>query len=241
MELAILDDISSDRKNLQRMISKYIAAEKICCDILLYDSSEELLRAMPGHSFDFVFLDIKMPGMSGMELAHKIREINKQLPIVFITSEMEFALEGYEVQAADYILKPYSSERVFRVLDRILKSRIMPQYIEIKENRVIKRILVDEIIFAETRKHYIEIHTQTNIHRCYMTFEELLQILPKQLRFQNCYRGIIVNFDKVKQFQEQNLILENGEFVPVSRSKRAEMRKAYADYAFEKTRKGVFQ
>ncbi len=95
---------------------------------------------------------------------------------------------------------------------------------------------MDDILFAETRNHYVEIHTINNIYRSYMTFDEFYALLPQQDSFQICHRGIVVNFDRVLKLEEQSFLFENGETVPISRSKKAEIKNAYAIYAFERTR-----
>lgn len=238
IEIAILDDLSSDRENLENIISEYFNIHNANGIAYTFKSANELLDSLPQHSFDLAFLDIKMAGITGMELAHIIRNTDTRLPIVFVTSAAEFALEGYEVQAADFIVKPLERNKIFAVLDRLLiKDKLLP-YIQIKENREKKQILLDDILFAETRNHYVEIHTIKAIYRTYMTYDELRQLIPEQIRFQNCYRGIIVNLDRVTKFDNSSFILETGEHVPIARSKKLEIQNTYASYAFEKTRKG---
>lgn len=241
MKIAILDDMSSDRIKLKNVVLEYIQLKNFKGCISTYETAEKFLYEIKTQSFDLAFLDIQLKSMTGMEVAHKIREFDNKLPIVFVTVEKQFALEGYEVQASDFILKPFDNEKIFKVMDRIFENHIHSQYISIKENRVLKKILVDSIIFAETRRHYIEIHTSNDIYCSYMTFDEFCELLPKQIRFHCCYRGIIINFDYVKKINDNNIFFENEDSVPISRSKRNETRNAYAAYAFEKTRQEGFE
>lgn len=240
MNIAILDDMSSDRIKLKNMILEYMQLKNLGGCISTYETAEKFLSEIKNKSFALAFLDIRLKGMTGMEAAHKIREFDNKLPIVFVTVEKDFAIEGYEVQATGFILKPFDKEKIFRILDKVFENQTHSQYISIKENRVSKKILLDTILFAETRSHYIEIHTFKDVYRSYMTFDEFCALLPEQVRFHCCYRGIIINFDHVKKMDDNNIFFENGDSVPISRSKRGETRNAYAAYAFEKTRREGF-
>lgn len=240
MEIAVIDDFDYDRKKLQGIINYYLNVKNIDCVICMYDSAEAFLQDFPRHIFTMIFLDISMSGMTGMQAAREIRKQDKRIPIVFATVEKDFALEGYEVHAAGFVLKPFAPEKVYAVLDHVLSDMITPQYISIKESRVTVQILLDNLYFVEMRNHYAEFHTSTGIHHSYMTFDGLRNLIPEQLRFQCCCRGIIVNFDNVKRIEEQTIVFQNDERVPVSRSKKIEIRNAYASYAFEKTRRGAF-
>lgn len=240
MEIALVDDMNYDRDKLYQIISYYLNIKNIDCTIYTYSSAEEFLKDFSKHKFIMVFLDISMPGMTGMQAAYEIRKTDKKVNIIFATVEKEFALEGYEVHAAGYILKPFNQDKIYSVLDHILNDMILPQYINIKESRVTVQIMLDDLYFIEMRNHYAEFHTSTEVHRTYMNFEGLKSLIPDQLRFQCCCRGIIVNFDNVKKIEEQTIILKNDERVPISRSKKIEIKNAYASYAFDKTRKGGF-
>lgn len=240
MEAALIDDMSYDIDRLYGIVSYYLKAKNIDCKIYTYSSAENFLNDFSAHNFQMIFLDISMSGMSGMQAAYEIRKKNKYVPIIFVTVEKDFALEGYEVHAAGFILKPFNPDKIYKVMEHILSDIEEPQYISIKENRMTVRILLDDLYFAEMRNHYAEFHTSTGMHRSYMTFDSLCRLIPEQPRFKCCCRGIIVNFDNVKKLEEQTIIFKNDEKVPISRSKKTEIRNAYALYAFEKTRRGAF-
>lgn len=240
MKIALIDDISYDRQRLYQVVSYYMNVRDINCDICMYASAEDFLAEFSKNEFMIIFLDISMSGMTGMQAAHEVRKQDKRVPLVFVTVEKDYALEGYEVNAANYILKPLNPEKIYSVLDYIIGSTVMSQYITIKESRINIQIVLDDIYFVEMRNHYAEFHTSAGVHRSYMTFDGLRSLIPDQLRFQCCCRGIIVNFDNVKKIEEQTIVLKNGERVPISRSKKIEIRNAYASYAFDKTRRGVF-
>lgn len=239
MEIAILDDLAVDRKQLYTIISDYLITRNIEANIRVFESGDALLDSFLKVQFDLVFLDIRMPGISGMEVAHQLRKLSAHIPLIFSTADKSYALEGYEVHAVDYLLKPFDRSRIFKVMDHVLNKQQISQYIYIKEDHMNRQILADDILFTEMHGHYVEIHTIDGTYRTYMSFKDFFECLPKQLRFQNCYRGIIVNLDRVTKLNSYGFLFENGEQVPISRTKRTEMRNAYAAYAFEKTRKGM--
>ncbi len=240
MKIGIIDDSKPDLERLNLIVSEYLKVRNLDCDVYLYSNAEQLLSDIKNISYDLLFFDIQLGGLSGLDAARKIRQANIETPLVFVTVSQEYAIDGYEVQAADFILKPFERDKIFKSMDRIFKEKFVTKCITIKTERTTARIPIEDIFFAETRGHYVEIHTATNVFRTYITFKDFCNMLPQNIQFQSCFRGIVVNLDKVEKFEEQNLLLENGERIPISRSKKTELKGAYATYAFEKTRSGVF-
>lgn len=240
MRIAIVEDLARDRNNLAEILSSFLQQHQLAGTLKQYESGELLLEDFSPQHFAIIFLDIIMQGMSGMDTARRIREQDCRTPLVFTTISRDYALEGYEVQALDYLVKPFSPKKVFAVMERVMEQQILPQYIEIKENRVQKRILLDEILYIDSQGHFMVIHTIDGLYRTYMTFQEIIQILPQEPRFQHCFRGIIVNLDQVKKLDKHVFLLTNGEQIPISRPKWGDMQQAFALYAFTKTRKRRF-
>lgn len=245
MNLALVDDLQSDLEYLQKLLSEYFSFvhEKSC--VSLYYSGEEFLSVFCPGRFDAVFLDNLMDGINGMETAHRLRTIDSSIPIIFITTEESFALEGYTVQAMDYILKPVSKDRLASVMNRLLDHKKSRHIIEIKENRMTRYLNLDDILYVRSVGHFLEIQTTAGTLKPYMALEYFLSLLQQLgeygesslgLRFQNCCRGYVVCFDYVTAFTSLNFMMSDGSNVPVSRPKYKEMKEAYANYLFTKTR-----
>lgn len=194
MEIALVDDMNYDRDKLYQIISYYLNIKNIDCTIYTYSSAEEFLKDFFKHKFIMVFLDISMSGMTGMQAAYEIRKTDKKVNIIFATVEKEFALEGYEVHAVGYILKPFNQDKIYSVLDHVLNDMILPQYINIKESRVTVQIMLDDLYFIEMRNHYAEFHTSTEVHRTYMNFEGLKSLIPDQLMISVLLQGYYSKF-----------------------------------------------
>lgn len=247
MNLAVIDDLESDLLYLKQLLSDYFIKKRINHTISSFYSGEEFLAAYRPGLFDAVFLDNLMSGMNGIETARCLRSYDTHIPIIFITTEESYALDGYTVQAMDYILKPVAPERLASVMDRLTLHYRPSKFIEIRENRFDRRLLLDDIQYVRSVGHFLEIHTEAETLKPYMTMENLLSLLEQMgeygnysrgLRFQNCCRGYVVNLEHVRSLGSKDFILSCGGIVPVSRPKYKEMQAAYAAYLFAKTRLG---
>lgn len=245
MHLAIVDDLEPDLNSLKKMLVLYLDKHHIDYKISLFPSGELFFSAFVPGQFDAVFLDHQLNGLSGMDIARRLRSYDHDIPIIFITIDESYALEGYTVQAMDYILKPVDQNRLFSVMERLSKQNKVRHVIEIKENRKVRRIVVDDILSVRSTGHFLEIQTKDELIKPYMTLEYFLSLLSQMheygpsnqgLRFQNCCRGYLVCLDYVRNLETENFVLSNGSRIPISRSKYKEMQTAYANYLFKQTR-----
>ena len=120
MKIAAVDDERHALERFERMVSE-IPGLELCG---LFDSGEELLAYLSENELDAVFLDIEMPGVSGLQLSEQIQNMDEQLDIVFVTAFNRYALEAFEVQAVDYILKPLTEERLNKSIKRLKKNHL---------------------------------------------------------------------------------------------------------------------
>ena len=104
------------------MVMQWAGSRKITAEVILYESAEEFLFKNETFLYDVVFLDIAMRQMNGVELARAIRQKDKNLPIAFLTADRTFAIEGYEVHAVRYLLKPVTAEKLGSLLDELLEA-----------------------------------------------------------------------------------------------------------------------
>ena len=180
---------------------------------------------------DLLLLDIQMPGMTGMDAAKKIRKIDPDVMMIFITSLTQYAIEGYSVNAFDYILKPLRSasflakmDRAFRVLNRSRSNATLT--ISTKDEK--RRVPLDDILYIEVNNHDIYVHTMDE------TFKEwgTMKLIESQLNgasFVRCSVHYLVNLKYVQGLAGDQVILPNAE-LPISRSKRKEFLDAIAQY-----------
>lgn len=205
-----------------------------------YTSGEAFLENWPSKSYDLVFLDILMEGISGIEVARKIRETDSECLLIFISSSKEYALQSFEVRAFDYLLKPLSEEQFQKTMD-LCQNELAKhiRYIEVKESRTLVKIPLNEIIYTDYYNHYIQIHTAARLIRSYQQFDVFSPLLLCYPQFLCCYRNCIVNMDHVDSVDKHDFVMENGERVPITRGNRNSIYQQYADYQFLKINGGI--
>lgn len=245
MNLALVDDMEYDLRNLQNLIIEYFSNRDTKFRVSLFSSGEQFIDAFGPQTFDVIFLDNLLGGINGMDVARRVRTMDRDVPIVFITTEESYALEGYEVQAMDYILKPVKKERLYKVMDRLNKTAGSRNVIEIKENRMTRQLYLDDILYVRSSGHFLEIQTSMGSLKPYMTmeyFQSMLRGLGEYgdtalgLRFQNCCRGYVVCLDHVRSLDASDFLMSDGSRIPISRPRYKEMQTAYANYLFRHTR-----
>lgn len=233
MKIAIVDDIERDRKKLNDYITFFTKENQLIAKISEFESGETLL-ASNIKSYDVIFLDIYMEGINGLEVAKEIRTLNQTCLIIFITSSDSFAIESYGVRAFHYLLKPYDYERfnlVFELIDKELKGN--SRYIEIKESREIRRILVNDIIYVDYYNHYVQFHCVQAVYKTYAKFSEMIEKLNDFSQFLLCSRNVMINMRRVKALEHREFIMEDSTRLLINRNQLIEHREHYYDFIFQ--------
>lgn len=240
MNIAIIEDSGQELSLLERCLQSYLSSRQVYRVIDTYTSGEAFLENWPSKSYDLVFLDMLMEGISGIEVARKIRETDSECLLIFISSSKEYALQGFEVRAFDYLLKPLSEERFQKTMD-LCQNELAKhiRYIEVKESRTLVKIPLNEIIYTDYYNHYIQIHTAARLIRSYQQFDVFSPLLLCYPQFLCCYRNCIVNMDHVDSVDKHDFVMENGERVPITRGNRNSIYQQYADYQFLKINGGI--
>ena len=243
MYFAIADDLESDRERLRKLIWEDCAANDVEAEFLLYDSGEAFLAEYRAGLFGAVFLDVLMGGISGIKVAEKIRETEERLPIIITTTEPDFAVDGFAVHVMDFLVKPIEQRKLGWCLRELREYVAAPAYVEVREisgrgSALSRAIALEDILYAQSDNHNVYIRTVTEDVRIRATFQEFLPLLPKNGRFFECGRGLVVNFSQAKSIGDRGLLLKNGENFPISRRQQANVQEAFSRYSFSRTRKG---
>jgi len=188
--------------------------------------AEDVLAVVQNGGIDLVFLDIHMPGLSGMQLA---RLLPPSLRIIFTTAYSEYAVEGYRVNAVDYLLKPVSYDEFLQAAIRA-RDYLRPQtaaptadmspYLTVKSEYRLVRIPLAEIEYIEGLKDYVKIYTSSSPKPILslMSIKSLEESLPPAV-FMRVHRSFIVNLDQVR-LVERTAIIMGGRSIPLSESYR---------------------
>lgn len=182
-----------------------------------FDNAIDAIGFLKRNSVDLIFLDIRMKKLSGI----KFLESLQVKPKVIITSAYdEYALKGYELDVADYLLKPFTFERFLKSVDKVysllkdIESNNSNEYIFIKTEYRIEKIVIKDILFIQGMKDYLKIHTIDRKVMTLQTFKNLLEILP-QTDFQRVHNSYIVSISKIENI-ERNRIRIGSDLIPIS-------------------------
>lgn len=236
MRLAYCDDEEIQLEYMQRLAERWAEQAGVSLTYCAYKSAEELLfENAEGYPFDLLILDIDMPGidgapgMSGMDLARKIRMKDAKIPIIFLTNRQEYVFEGYEVQALRYLLKPMSEEKLFPLLDEVCAaSREEVQSLIVSTDGEHCKIAVSDILYLEADGHYVRIHTVNRDYMVKRAFTELAGEFTDG--FVLTHRSYSVNLLHVERVQRTECILSDGSGVPISRNSYKAVNEAFITY-----------
>ena len=220
--------VVDDEPLAARLIGSYVERTPFLSLVATVNSAAEALAVMASDAVDLVFLDIRMPGLSGMDLA---RQLGNGPKIVFTTAYSDHAVEGFAVNALDYLLKPVSYEEFMRAAGRALaavsgrtaeKAQPLPSsgFITVKSEYRLVRIPVAEIDYIEGLKDYVKIVLGDGSRPVLtlMSMKNLEEMLP-EASFMRVHRSFIVNMDKVRVI-ERNCVVMGRQLIPVSESAR---------------------
>jgi Response regulator of the LytR/AlgR family len=243
MRIAIVDDepevCTAVRVYLLEMIEKYWAEKAAHIEITAFDAAEPMLEEFARNPYDLLLLDIRMPGLGGMEAAHRVRSVNEDVGIIFLTSSEEYLMEGYRVFADGYFLKPVGvDEKDFcaalaRVFARREKAK---KVLSMQYNGRPIEIAYDKIFYVDLdggRLHIALAKQGLCFTRPY-TYEWALEQLKQDGRFLECYYRILINMDKIERMEKEEFVLTNGAQMPISQRRRSAVRAGYMQYLLNK-------
>ena len=236
MTIAIVDDIAEERILLRTRLENILDQKNVEFHCYEYENGEAFLKASKEHDFTVLFLDIYMNGANGIEIAREFRNTNKDCLLIFTTTSLDHALEGFKVRAMHYLVKPDTEHDISDLMDEILIRIPAPEkYIEIMVNGSTVQIPYKDIVYAEHFSHMIHIHTANQkILITRQSFGDFTSPLKSDARFFICGRGVVVNLEHAIDFDGTSFILDNQEHVLVSRKLIKTARQTFMDFLFQR-------
>ncbi len=231
MKIAIVDDSKTEQERLAAFLEAWARENSITLSADTYGSGESFTAALQTHKYDVIFMDIMMDGQNGIETAKQLRKISLETLLVFITSSPEFMAQAFPCHAFDYVMKPYTQDRIMQVLDEAKRALGKPgDVIEIAG----ERFLPTDILYVYSDSNYCEFYTKHGRSRLRLSFIELARNLEAYPAFKVVSRGAAVNFDNTSHIDGLDCIMINGDRVPVSRRRIKEVEQAFLDRQFSK-------
>ncbi len=226
MNALIVDDNKIARTTMKQLASqvKDILVVGECANAM---EAYNMLQEQP---IELVLLDIEMPGMTGLELTKHLG--NKRPLIIFTTSKKEYAAEAFELNVADYIVKPVTPSRFIQAVDKareILQSQTEEfkstdeEFLFVRDSNIIRRLKLDDILYAEAMGDYVKLYTPQKFFAVHTTLKAVEERLPAS-KFIRVHRSYIAAFTKIDMIQDGALVI-NGKTVPVADAYRAALNK----------------
>lgn len=202
-------------------------------DLELVQECEDAMEAynlINSQQIDLIFLDIEMPGMTGLELTKNLG--SKSPLIVFTTAKKDYAVEAFELNVVDYLVKPVTPSRFLQAVERANEAiasdkeevKVEEQeFVFVKDNGILKRINVDDILYLEAMGDYVKVHTSQKFHVLHATLKSIEEKLPAT-KFIRVHRSYIVSLSKI-DFIQEGVISIGKATVPVADTYRTTLNK----------------
>ncbi|HEY4195598.1 MAG TPA: LytTR family DNA-binding domain-containing protein [Mucilaginibacter sp.] len=217
----VVDDEPIARSGMLEYIEQvdFLHAVAVCKNAI------EASTALQNHHVDLVFLDIQMPKITGIDF---LKNLTDPPFVIFTTAFPEYAIEGYELNILDYLLKPISFERFFKAVVKAqahLNLRLRQDditaspYFFVKSNQKLEKIFIDDILYLEALSNYVILYTKNKKHIIYMSFKGIESQLPKNL-FLKIHKSFIVAVNAIQTIDNNEIVL-GDHILPISKSYRS--------------------
>ncbi len=230
IHIAVCDDEESFVQNLKEQLMRYAqeCAQQIRVTVF-YDGSELVNGYDP--SIDLVFLDIQMNRMDGLAAAERIRQMDEGVGIIFLTTLVQYGLEGYRYQAVNYIIKPMKYIRLKEEMNQWLKRRRKEESpsLVIANDSGRYKVFLKSLRYVETYNRNLLLHTEGEKIVCYKNMKEMEREL-KEKGFARCHTSYLVNLNYIKGIKKLELELITGEILPISQPRRKEFTERLTEY-----------
>ena len=226
MRCLIVDDNQMARMAMKQLVSQVHSLELVaeCSDTM------EAYNYLNSGLVDLMFLDIEMPGMTGIELTKKLG--NKRALIIFTTAKTDYAVEAFELNVVDYLVKPVSLSRFLQAVEKAKEAfdsnkqevKIEAQeFVFVKDNGILKKLNVDDILYLEAMGDYVKVHTAQKFHVLHSTLKSIEEKLPPN-KFLRIHRSYIVSLQKI-DFIQDGIINIGKANIPVAETYRSALNK----------------
>ena len=186
------------------------------------ENAQELIKK---NKIDILFLDIHMPQMTGLELANSITE---KPALIFTTAYAEYGVTAFDMDAVDYLIKPFSYERFVRAMEKAIqliksKTKKEEEYLTIKSDGIFHRVIINDIIYIEGKKDYVQFHCLGN--KKYTTLLNMTELEKRLSEYSiiRSHKSYLISLKKIHKYNADQIIMSNEAVLPLARSKKTEL------------------
>lgn len=227
--IAIVEDCQEDSLQLKRYLSRYEQEKGTKFKVSCVDNGMDFIDEYDP-DYDIVLMDIEMPYLDGMSAAKKMREIDQSVCLIFVTNMAQYAIDGYEVDAMDFLVKPITFQHFALKLEKALWNCSVrkERYYGVQTQNGVIKVPLTQIYYVESEKHYLKFHTWSGIYRSRGSIKELAAEFPGET-FVRCHASYLVNLDYVTRVAQDNVQVKDVK-LPVSRACKKEFTDAFTRY-----------
>lgn len=230
VSIAICDDEQKDLIETESMTKELLKTENISCGISKFGDAASLLSALEGgKAFDILLLDVMMGDLNGIELASALRSQGNEAAIIFISSNRDMALLGYEVSAVRYLAKPIQKEKLREALLYCCSRQFTQKEILLSTTEGKRRISVSDVIYIESWERGTRLVLNGGECKSSIKISKLEQMLPGE-EFVSCHRSLLVNLAFIQSLRYCELTLKNGQVLPVSKYRQTQIKERLLRY-----------
>jgi DNA-binding LytR/AlgR family response regulator len=216
---------------MARMALKQLVSQVQALDLVAEcNDAAEALDVLNSSQVDLLLLDIEMPEMTGLDLIKKLG--NSKPLIIFTTAKKDYAVEAFELNVVDYLVKPIALPRFKQAIDKAQETldsnkqevKVEEQgFVFVKDNGILKRIAIDDILFLEAMGDYVKVHTPQKFHVVHATLKSIEEKLPSS-KFIRVHRSYIVAINKIDYIQEGTISIGKTT-IPVADTHKSNLNK----------------
>lgn len=231
LDIAVCEDTMTECRVIVEYAEAFFRERGIEARVDAYGDMDSLLDSHK--EYGLYLLDVMLPGISGIQGADILQQRGGSPTVVFITSSLESAVEGYRVNAAGFLLKPMTRELFDETMQRVTEQRLNSEksVLPVVHNRVTIELVLDQVVFFESRLHRVYANLAGgDIISIGQKLSWVQGKLEKYRGFLRCHQSYLVNLDYVRQLEDSSFVMDNGSMVPVSRNFYKESKQAYYRY-----------
>ncbi|MGB4659786.1 MAG: LytTR family DNA-binding domain-containing protein [Mobilitalea sp.] len=229
MKLAVVDDDSKATDLLDSYIKRFEKESNMTIKVSVFHNPNDFLTNY-SKDYDLVLMDIEMPGLNGIETAKELRRMDPRVVLMFITNMAQYAINGYEVEAVDFVIKPVSYPDFVLKIQKAMRyiARNQDKKLTLNTQEGVVNLLVSDICYIEVMRHYLIYHTTNGNYTVRGVMKEIEENLVKYhfVRSNHCY---LVNLKYVESING-SIVKVGGDDLQVSRNKKNEFLMEFARY-----------
>lgn len=236
LRIAICDDMPDQLAVIAEYTNEYIEANALDAELRQFTHPDALLTTCKTEQFHIYILDIVMPMVNGIEVGRAIRRLDREAQIIFATTEPSFALESFQVNPINYLIKPIDKARFFQTLDlAVTKVNTEDEpIVTLKTRDGLNVIKLSSIICCEYTNHFVqykmlggEMLTTRSLQE---SFADHIKPLLSDKRFLQPHTSFVLNMNRVEAFSKNGFVMQGGAVIPIPAKQYAMVRDTYMDY-----------